>query len=101
MAQYCYLWEFHVHLEQREEFEHRYGPDGAWVALFRQAPGYIETLLLRDRSQSLRYVTLDRWESLEAYRAFRSRFSGQYEDLDRSCEGLTTHEALLGEFSDV
>jgi heme-degrading monooxygenase HmoA len=100
MARYCYLWEFHAHPERQAEFERRYGPDGEWVALFRQAPGHIETLLLRDRSQSLRYVTIDRWESLDAYRTFRSQFSRQYEELDRLCEGLTTHEAPLGEFSD-
>ncbi len=99
MAQYCYLWEFHVHPECQSEFERRYGTEGSWVALFRQAPGYIETLLLRDRSQTLRYVTIDRWDSLEAYRAFRSEFSRQYEELDRLCNGLTKHEASLGEFS--
>jgi heme-degrading monooxygenase HmoA len=99
MARYCCLWEFQVHLEWQAEFEGRYGAGGAWVALFLQAPGYIETLLLQDRSQNLRYVTIDRWESLEAYRAFRSQFSRQYEELDRLCQGLTTHEALLGEFS--
>jgi heme-degrading monooxygenase HmoA len=100
MARYCYLWEFHVRPERQAEFERRYGPDGEWVALFRQAPGYIGTQLLRDRSESLRYVTIDRWESFEAYRTFRSQFSRQYEELDRMCEGLTTHEAPAGEFSD-
>ena len=100
MAQYAYLWEFLVRPKRQAEFERRYGPDGDWVALFRQAPGYIETRLLRDRSEGLRYVTIDRWERLEAYRAFRSQFSRQYDELDRLCEGLTTHEAPLGEFSD-
>jgi heme-degrading monooxygenase HmoA len=99
MSEYCYLWEFQVRAERQSEFERHYGPAGAWVALFRQAPGYIETLLLRDRSQGLRYVTIDRWESIESYRLFRARFARQYEELDRLCEGLTTHEAPLGEFS--
>jgi heme-degrading monooxygenase HmoA len=99
MARYCYLWEFQVRPERQADFERRYGPDGEWVALFRQAPGYIETLLLRDRSQGLRYVTMDSWETFDAYRTFRSQFSRQYEELDRSCEGLTTQEASLGEFN--
>jgi heme-degrading monooxygenase HmoA len=99
MERYCYIWEFHVHLERQAEFERCYGPEGAWVALFRQAPGYVETLLLQDRSQNLRYVTIDRWESRETYRDFRSQFSRQYEELDQLCQGLTTHEAPLGEFS--
>jgi heme-degrading monooxygenase HmoA len=99
MAQYLYLWEFQVHPARQAEFERHYGPDGAWVTLFRQAPGYIETLLLRDRTQGLRYVTIDRWESIETYRAFRSKYSLQYAELDRLCEGFTTREVPLGEFS--
>ena len=100
MAQYLVLWEFQVHAEQLAEFERHYGPQGSWATLFRQAPGYVETHLLKDRSQKLRYVTIDRWESVDAYRTFRTRYSRQYEELDRLCEELTTHEASLGEFSD-
>ena len=96
---YAYLWEFQVRAERQAEFERHYGPQGTWATLFRQAPGYIETLLLQDRSQQLRYVTIDRWESVDAYRAFRSQYARQYEELDRLCGGLTTHEAALGEFS--
>jgi len=51
------------------------------------------------RSQSLRYVTVDRWVSVDAYRGFRDEFSRQYDELDRLCDGLTTHEAPLGEFT--
>jgi heme-degrading monooxygenase HmoA len=100
MAQYLVLWEFQANAEQQAEFERHYGPEGSWAMLFRRAPGYLETRLLKDRSQNLRYVTIDRWESIDAYRAFRACYSRQYEDLDRLCDGLTTHEAALGEFSD-
>lgn len=99
MAEYAYLWEFHVQPECRAQFERHYGPEGTWAALFRQAPGYLGTLLLQDRSDPLRYVTIDRWQSLEAYRAFRARFARQYEELDRQCAGLTAREAPLGEFT--
>jgi len=100
MGQYVYLWEFQARAGRRAEFERHYGADGSWVTLFRQAPGYIETLLLRDRAQELRYVTVDRWVSVDAYRAFREEFSRQYDELDRLCHELTTHEAPLGEFTD-
>lgn len=100
MSPYTYLWEFRVSADRQAEFERHYGPDGTWVALFRRAPGYLETLLMQDRSDPLRYITIDRWQSVEAYRAFRSRFSDDYEALDRACEGLTTHEAPLGEFNE-
>ena len=100
MAQYVVLWEFEARAEQQAEFERHYGPHGSWAILFLEAPGYVETQLLKDRSQSLRYVTIDRWESVDAYRAFRARYARRYEELDRLCEGLTTHEVSLGEFSD-
>lgn len=99
MARYSYLWEFHVRPERQAEFERHYGPEGSWVALFRQAPGYLETLLLQDRSNPLRYVTVDRWQSIEAYRAFRVQFARQHEELDRLCQTLTVSETPLGEFS--
>jgi heme-degrading monooxygenase HmoA len=96
---YAYLWEFLVRPDEQTEFERHYGPDGTWAALFRLSSGYIGTELLHDRSQPLRYVTIDRWESVAAYRAFRAQRSSEYEELDRLCAGLTTHEASLGEFA--
>ena len=95
------LWEFRVKADRQAEFERHYGPEGTWVTLFRRAPGYIETRLLQDRVEKLRYITIDRWQSSDAYRAFRARYSREYEELDRLCAGLTTHEASLGELDEV
>lgn len=100
MPAYTYLWEFIVEPEHLAEFERQYGPQGPWVELFRQATGYIQTLLLRDSTDSHRFVTIDRWESADAYRRFRSVFSRQYAELDRRCEKLTTRETLLGNFDE-
>lgn len=74
-AGYAYLWEFHVRAESRDEFERHYGPEGSWAALFRRAPGYLGTHLLRDRATDGRYLTIDRWQSEAAYRAFHAQFS--------------------------
>jgi heme-degrading monooxygenase HmoA len=100
-AGYTYLWEFHVAGERREEFEDRYGPGGDWVRLFRRSPGYIETLLLRDPATAGRYVTIDRWESEAAYRAFRAQFAAEYHELDERCRQLTTRETSLGYYDEV
>ena len=100
-AGYATLWEFLVRPGSLAEFERHYAPDGSWAALFRQAPGYLGTQLLHDRSNHLRYITIDRWTDIEACRAFRTRFAEAYAALDRQCEGLTTHEAPLGEFGEV
>jgi len=100
-ARYAYLWEFLVAADRREEFEMHYGPRGTWVALFRQSPGHVETILLQDPANALRYLTIDRWESEAAYRAFRARFSGQYADLDARCAHLTTKETSLGHYEEA
>jgi heme-degrading monooxygenase HmoA len=97
---YAYMWEFRVPPDLQSEFERSYGPGGAWAQLFGRSEGYIETLLLRDRSVADRYVTVDRWRDEEAFQAFRSSFSRQYEQLDRECERFTVSEHLLGVFTE-
>jgi heme-degrading monooxygenase HmoA len=93
------LWEFAVLPARQAAFEAEYGPAGRWVALFRRAPGYLGSELLHDRRDPLRYVTIDRWASADAYREFRRRFAVEYERLDREFEGLTAREAPLGEYA--
>jgi heme-degrading monooxygenase HmoA len=101
MAQFTYIWEFRVARSAQAQFEFDYGPGGSWVTLFRKAPGYIETLLVRDNSDPLRYLTVDRWESKVAHDAFRSTNFAQYQEIDQRCQGYTTSERSLGEFSNV
>ncbi len=96
---YATLWEFTVLPARRAEFESQYGPEGRWAMLFRQAPGFLGTELLRDRMDPRRYLTIDRWESADAYRDFRRRHAAEYERLDREFERLTTREAPLGEYA--
>ena len=99
MPHYTYIWEFYILPGSHEQFESEYGPDGAWVKLFRSAPGYVDTKLLKDARNSLRYVTIDTWESEEEYAEFRATFASQYEAIDQRCAGLTTRERLIGEFT--
>lgn len=87
-------------LDLQSEFEQYYGPGGTWARLFTSADGYIETMLLKDKSSAGRYVTIDRWRDEEAFQAFRSSFSQQYEQLDRECERLTLGEQLVGVFTE-
>ena len=98
---YAYGWEFEVRPGLEAEFERHYGPDGSWARLFRQAPGYVETLLLRDRAQPNRYVTIDRWRSAAEHQRFKVDFAAQYQALDAQCERLTHSERALGEWTDV
>jgi heme-degrading monooxygenase HmoA len=82
-------------------FHRAYGPDGAWVRLFRQAPGYVSTRLFRDRDDPFRFMTVDTWESEEAHQEFRCRFAEAYAGLDEACEAFTLRETPLGRFDPV
>jgi heme-degrading monooxygenase HmoA len=92
------VWEFSVPGEYRLAFEEAYGPEGAWAVLFRTAPGYLGTELLRDEQTIGRYLTVDRWRTPEDFAAFKSTSGAAYESLDRQCEGLTAREAEVGTF---
>ena len=98
---YVVLWEFRVRPGAELSFERLYGPTGHWVTLFRTAPGYLGTELLRTHDGLARYVTVDRWSSAEAYAAFRHAASERYDALDRAGSLLTEAERCLGEFTEV
>lgn len=100
IERHAYVWAFRVVPGCEVEFERHYGPNGTWARLFARSTGYIETLLLKDRENAGRYLTVDRWIDEDAYHAFRSAYSRQYEQLDRQCADLTTDERLVGEFAE-
>jgi heme-degrading monooxygenase HmoA len=70
-------------------FEKAYGPEGEWVRLFRREAWYRGTRLLRDLGRERVYVTMDMWESREAYEEFRKKYAAEYAEIDRKREGLT------------
>ena len=96
-----YAWEYLVPPEKTGMFEPFYGPAGEWVQLFRRARGYIRTELHRDRSNPQRFVTLDYWESQDAWQAFRRQFAKEFEALDAKCEEFTSRESEIGRFEPV
>ncbi len=93
---YVIVWEFRVRNGREAEFERAYGPTGKWTALFGRSEGYLGTELLRDTTNHLRYVTIDRWTSPATYEALRTRWRNEYQEIDGFYEALTEHEALLG-----
>jgi heme-degrading monooxygenase HmoA len=92
------LWEFEVKPGCEERFETVYGPSGDWARLFGRDPSYRETLLLRDPFRTRTYLTLDFWDSREAYEAFREANLSAYTTLDRACEALTSAERKIGSY---
>ncbi len=92
------LWEYRVRPDRRREFEAHYRSDGTWAAFFRGGRGYRETILLSDREEPGRYITIDVWIDLESYHAFSEQHAREYEEIDRRCEELTDEERCLGFF---
>lgn len=92
------VWQFEIAEEKVAAFEETYGPEGKWAQLFSKSPDYRGTELLRDAFISGSYLTIDRWTSEDAFRAFRKDHDAAYEELDRACDALTQRETRVGAF---
>jgi heme-degrading monooxygenase HmoA len=93
------VWQFEIAEEKIPAFEAAYGPEGNWAQLFRSSLDYLGTELLRDAHITGSYLTIDRWASDEAFRSFRKDHDAAYEELDRSCDALTSRETRIGAYT--
>jgi heme-degrading monooxygenase HmoA len=93
------VWQFEVSEEKIAGFEAAYSPNGAWAQLFRVSGEYQGTELLHDAYVPGSYLTIDRWSSEEAFRAFRKEHDKDYETLDRQCDALTSSERRVGAYT--
>jgi heme-degrading monooxygenase HmoA len=94
---YAVIWEYEVRPDQQARFEALYGAQGEWVALFRAWPGYRGTELLR--GEDARYLTIDRWDSREAYEAFQQQARAEYARIDALGDALTASERRIGAYT--
>jgi heme-degrading monooxygenase HmoA len=92
------VWEFIVNDEAVLAFQHAYGPEGDWAALFRKHPGYEGTTLLQDTMASGRFLTIDRWESESSFDRMHQTSRQEYSRLDGMLGELTVSERKLGVF---
>jgi heme-degrading monooxygenase HmoA len=92
------IWHFHARPEMAAQFRAAYGPEGDWASLFRRSAGYLGTELLQASADANSFVTLDRWTSDDAWRAFLRAWRNEYAALDRQYESLTDAEREIGEF---
>ncbi len=90
------LWEFEVKPGCEEKFEKVYGADGAWVKLFARDAAYRGTRLVKDVARERVYLTLDFWETREAYEKFKKENAAEYERIDKECEGMAEREQNVG-----
>ena len=95
---YLTIWEYKITSEKKDEFENLYGNHGEWVKLFQKFSGFIKTELHRDINNPDKYVTIDHWESKEAYNQFKKLSKEDFLEIDKIGEGLTVEEKHIGEF---
>jgi len=101
VSMFVILWQFDIAEDKLAAFEESYGPAGKWAQLFRASSEYYGTELLRDQHVPGRFVTVDRWSSLDAFVAFRRDHDADYEALDRASDSLTSAEVRIGSFEVV
>jgi heme-degrading monooxygenase HmoA len=99
LSMFVIVWQFEISEEKIAAFEAAYAPEGAWAQLFRASEEYCGTELLRDAYIAGNYLTIDRWSSEEAFRAFRKEHDAAYETLDRACDSLTSRETRIGAYT--
>jgi heme-degrading monooxygenase HmoA len=95
------VWQFRVRSGKTDEFRSAYGPTGAWAELFRHAAGFIGTELLQSTTEPDIYLTLDRWESAEAWATLLQAHPEDYAALDQQFDSLTLEEMEVGVFRSI
>lgn len=92
---YLIVWKYEVVADHEEDFRTAYGSEGEWARLFAKHGGYVGTeLITTDKPRQ--YLTIDRWESAEAFDAYMERDREEYMRLDQQFEALTVSEELVG-----
>jgi heme-degrading monooxygenase HmoA len=94
------VWEFVVKDGAVEEFVRGYAADGDWARLFAGHAGFRGTTLLRDARAARRFLTVDRWDSLDDFQRMKATSGSEYADLDGRFAGLTESEREIGVFAD-
>jgi len=92
------IWKFRPPEGREAEFERAYSSSGEWAQLFRHAPGFQGTTLLRPTEPGGWWLTIDGWDSASNFEAFTEVFGEQYRALDKQLEGVAGKEEFVGAF---
>lgn len=75
------VWEYTVAPGRVDEFRRAYEASGDWARLFAEEPGFRGTQLFQSTSDPVHFLTVDRFESSESWRAFVAKWRLEYEAL--------------------
>ena len=101
MTGHIVIWKYTVKPGKHGAFEKLYGPDGDWVKWFKTSSHYQSTELIKSTSSDSEYVTIDRWDSKQAYDRFYQDGKDRFEEIDEIGDSLTEEETLLGSFTET
>ena len=87
------VWSDRVAADHREQFEHAYGPAGAWSRLFALKPGYHGSTLIRLDAPASTSPSTN--ASKEAFEAFIDHHCNEYDALDVELHAVTASETLV------
>jgi heme-degrading monooxygenase HmoA len=91
---FAIIWQYAVPVDRVTDFVRAYSSDGDWAQLFRAAPGYAGTELIR--CDDGRFMTIDRWQNKAAFEQFLVRHRDEYDALDARLAAFTSNELLVG-----
>jgi len=94
------IWKFKPPAGREGEFAEAYSSSGDWAQLFRNAPGFQGTTLLKPTEAGGWWMTIDRWNAPDNFDAFIQVFGEQYRALDAELEGVAGEEQFVGAFED-
>jgi heme-degrading monooxygenase HmoA len=94
------IWRFRPPAGFEQQFAESYSSTGDWARLFRNAPGFQGTTLLRPIEPGGWWLTIDRWDSAANFDSFTEVFGDQYRALDAKLEGVAGVEEFVGAFED-
>ena len=92
---YVIVWRYEVLADAEMDFRVAYGPEGDWARLFANHDGYLGTELITTEVPG-QYLTIDRWDSAEAFNAYMERDLEEYRRLDQKFEAFTVTEEVVG-----
>jgi heme-degrading monooxygenase HmoA len=81
-----------------EQFREVYGPEGDWAQLFGREIGFLGTELLQSTTEPDIFVTMDTWDSTEAWAAFLRAWGDDYTALEHRTQPLILSEFEIAAF---
>ena len=93
------VWQFTIHDNTDEQFEHFYGADGDWTKLSRKSRSFLGSSFLKDLAMPTRYLLVEYWSEMVVYEKHVADFDAQLKALQERRQQFAVSVESLGLFS--